>query len=505
MTAPHPQARIWADRAQALISEGRIDGRAFVGGQRVAAQSGETFACLSPIDGRELAQVARGRAADVDAAVRSARQAVDDGRWSRKAPAVRKRILQRFAELIVQHKDELALLETLDMGKPIQYSLSVDVPAAARCIAWYAEAIDKVYDEIAPTPANALALIQREPMGVVGAIVPWNYPMIMASWKLGPALAAGNSVVLKPSEKSPLTAMRLAELALEAGLPPGVFNVVPGFGHEAGEALALHMDVDAIGFTGSTRTGRRMLDYAGRSNLKRVYNELGGKSAFLVFDDFADLERAATTVAGSMFFNQGESCNAPSRVLVHESVADRFVDIVAAETAKYQPADPLAAGTVMGALVDDIQLKTVMRYIEAGKSEGARCVAGGHQVMTDTGGYYVEPTVFDHTDMRMKVAREEIFGPVMSVIRFKTEDEALAIANGSAYGLQASVWSDNINRAHRVARKLRAGTVHVNQYDEDDITVPFGGYKQSGNGRDKSLHAFDKYTELKTTWIRIDG
>jgi gamma-glutamyl-gamma-aminobutyraldehyde dehydrogenase len=298
--------------------------------------------------------------------------------------------------------------------------------------------------------------------------------------------------------------MRLAELAIEAGLPPGVFNVVPGYGHEAGEALALHMDVDAIGFTGSTRTGRRMLDYAGRSNLKRVYNELGGKSAFVVFDDFADIERAAKTVAGSMFFNQGESCNAPSRVLVHESVADRFVEIIAAETAKYQPADPLAAGTVMGALVGDIQLRTVMGYIDAGKTEGARCVAGGRQVMTETGGYYVEPTVFDHADMSMKIAREEIFGPVMSVLRFKTEDEALAIANGSAYGLQASVWSDNINRAHRVARKLRAGTVHVNQYDEDDITVPFGGYKQSGNGRDKSLHAFDKYTELKTTWIRID-
>ena len=498
MNTPAPD---WLARAAAL----RIDGRMLVEGQRRDAASGQTFDCISPINGRMLGAVARGAQPDVDAAVSSARKAFEDGRWAGKAPAVRKRILLRFADKILAARDELALLETLDMGKPIQYSLSVDVPSTARCIAWYAEAVDKVYDEIAPTGRNALALITREPMGVIGAIVPWNYPMIMAAWKLGPALASGNSVVLKPSEKSPLTALRLAELAVEAGIPPGVFNVVPGLGGEAGEALALHMDVDAIGFTGSTRTGRRMLDYAGRSNLKRVYNELGGKSAFLVFDDFADVERAAKTVAGSMFFNQGESCNAPSRVLVHESVADDFVRIVAAEAARYQPSDPLDPTSVMGALVDDTQMKTVMGYIDAGQAEGAQLVAGGRRALVDTGGYYVEPTVFDGVGNAMKIAREEIFGPVMSVIRFKTEAEAVQLANNSSYGLQASVWSDNINRAHRVARALRAGTVHVNQYDEDDITVPFGGFKQSGNGRDKSLHAFDKYTELKTTWIRIDG
>ncbi|WP_119352571.1 aldehyde dehydrogenase [Azohydromonas sediminis] len=491
----------WRARAADL----RPDGRALIDGRRVAAADGQTFDKHSPIDNRRLGSVVRGQAADVDAAVRSARAAFDDGRWAGRPPAARKKVLQRFADKILAAKEELALLETLDMGKPIQYSLSVDVPATARCIAWYAEAIDKVYDEIAPTGRNALALITREPVGVVGAIVPWNYPMIMAAWKLGPALAAGNSVVLKPSEKSPYTALRLAELALEAGLPPGVFNVVPGFGHEAGEALALHMEVDAIGFTGSTRTGRRMLEYASRSNLKRVYNELGGKSAFVVFDDFADVERAAQTVAGSMFFNQGESCNAPSRVLVHESIADRFIEIVAAEAPKYRPADPLDPATVMGALVDATQLTTVMGYIDAGLSEGAHCVTGGRQARAETGGFYVEPTVFDGVDNRMKIAREEIFGPVMGVIRFRTEAEAIAIANDSPYGLQASVWSDNVNRAHRVARALRAGTVHVNQYDEDDITVPFGGYKQSGNGRDKSLHAFDKYTELKTTWLRIDA
>jgi acyl-CoA reductase-like NAD-dependent aldehyde dehydrogenase len=491
----------WGARAAALA----IDGRAVIDGQRRDASSGETFACVSPIDGRLLGAVARGAAADIDAAVASARAAFEDGRWAGKPPAVRKKIMLRWADKIMAARDELALLETLDMGKPIRDALAVDVPSTARAIAWYAEAVDKVYGEIAPTAATGLALITREPVGVVGAIVPWNYPMIMAAWKLGPALAAGNSVVLKPSEKSPLTALRLAELAMEAGLPPGVFNVVPGYGAEAGEALALHMDVDALGFTGSTRTGRRMLEYAGRSNLKRVFNELGGKSAFIVFDDFADVERAAKTVAASLFFNQGESCNAPSRVLVHQRIAARFADIVAAETAKYAPGHPLDSATALGAIVDQTQMATVLRYIDAGKAEGARLLAGGRQVRQDSGGFYIEPTVFAGVSNTMTIAREEIFGPVMSLIPFGSETEAVALANASPYGLQASVWSDHLSRAHRVARALRAGTVHVNQYDEDDITVPFGGYKQSGNGRDKSLHAFEKVTELKTTWVRIDA
>ncbi len=493
-------APAWHERAAAL----RLDGRALIDGERRAAAGGAVFAKHSPIDGRFLGEVARATAPDIDAAVRSARAAFDDRRWAGKPPAARKKILVRWAELVLAAREELALVDTLDMGKPIQYALGVDVPATARCLAWFGEAVDKIYDEVAPTPDTALALITREPVGVLGAIVPWNYPLIMAAWKLGPALAAGNSVVLKPSEKSPFSALRLAELALEAGIPPGVLNVVPGYGHEAGEALALHMDVDAIGFTGSTRTGRRMLEYAGRSNLKRVHNELGGKSAFVVFDDFDDLARAARTLAGSIFFNQGESCNAPSRALVHEAVADRFVELVAAELPQYQPADPLLPGTTMGALVDDTQLRTVLGYIEVGREEGARCIAGGARALEATGGCYVQPTVFDGVANGMKIAREEIFGPVLSVIRFRTEAEAIQLANASSYGLQAAVWSDRLNRAHRVARALRAGTVHVNQYDEDDITVPFGGFKQSGNGRDKSLHAFDKVTELKTTWLRID-
>jgi gamma-glutamyl-gamma-aminobutyraldehyde dehydrogenase len=495
-THPSPD---WVARA----TQATFDGRLFIGGQRCDTRDGQTFAKTSPIDGRHLGLVGRGQAADIDAAVRSARLAFDDGRWSAQPPAARKKVLARFADKILAAREELALLETLDMGKPVRDSLAVDVPASARCIQWYAEAIDKVYDEVAPTGPNALALITREPMGVIGAIVPWNYPMLMASWKLGPALATGNSIVLKPSEKSPYTAMRLAELAIEAGLPEGVFNVVPGFGHEAGEALALHMDVDAIGFTGSTRVGRRMLDYAGRSNLKRVYNELGGKSANLIFADFNDLERAAATSAGSVFYNQGESCNAPTRLFVQDSIADEFVERLAAHAKAWQPAHPLDAATPMGALVDETQVTNVMRYVDAGHSEGARVVAGGQRIHPVEGGCYVAPTIFDGVRNDMTIAREEIFGPVLSVIRFRTEEEAVAQANATTYGLQAAVWTNDLSRAHRVARQLRAGTVHVNQYDDDDITVPFGGYKQSGNGRDKSLHAMEKYTELKTTWIRL--
>lgn len=489
----------WHERASAL----NIDGRALIGGQRVWAKSEQRFDDLSPVDGRNLGPVARCDGADVDAAVAVARAAFEDRRWAGKAPAQRKRVLIRFADLVQQHGPELALLETLDMGKPIKYSQSVDVGAAANCLRWYGEAIDKIYDEIAPTAASSLALITREPVGVVAAIVPWNYPMIMAAWKIAPALAAGNSVVLKPSEKSPLTALRLADLALEAGLPPGVFNVVPGYGHEAGAALGLHMDVDCIAFTGSTRVGKQIMQMAGQSNLKRAWTELGGKSANIVCADCPDLDAAVAAAIGSIYFNQGESCNAPSRLFVEESIKERFLEKALAMMPSFQPGDPLDEATVMGAIVDATQLGTVMGYIDAGKAAGAALLSGGRQVRTESGGFYVEPTLFDRVDSGMSIAREEIFGPVLSVLSFSDIDDAVRQANATPYGLQAAVWSADISKAIQTARALRAGTVHVNQYDGDDITVPFGGYKQSGNGRDKSLHAFDKYTELKTTWIRI--
>jgi gamma-glutamyl-gamma-aminobutyraldehyde dehydrogenase/4-guanidinobutyraldehyde dehydrogenase/NAD-dependent aldehyde dehydrogenase len=482
-----------------------FDGRALINGQRVAAADGQTFDCISPVDGRLLTTVARCGQADVDAAVAVARAAFEAGKWSRMAPAQRKRIMIKFADQILAHADELALTETLDMGKPIQYAKGVDVNSAANCIRWYGEATDKVYDEIAPTPRTALALITREPVGVVGIIVPWNYPMIMAAWKIAPALAAGNSVVLKPSEKSPLTALRLAELALAAGIPPGVFNVVPGYGPEAGSPLALHMDVDCIAFTGSTRVGKQIHVMAGQSNLKRAWTELGGKSPNIVFADCPNLDKAVAAAVGSIFFNQGESCNAPSRLFVEESIKDAFLEKALALVPNYQPANPLEKSTVMGAIVDKVQMDNVLRYIGLGQSEGAKLLAGGQQALAETGGCYVQPTIFDGVTNQMTIAREEIFGPVLSVLGFTDVADVVQQANASIYGLQAGVWTRDINKAHGVARALRAGTVHVNSYDEDDITVPFGGFKQSGVGRDKSLHAFDKYTEVKTTWIRIDS
>jgi len=487
------------------MTQHTYDGRAVINGERVGAQSGQTFDCISPVDCRLLTQVARCAQSDVDAAVAAGRAAFEDRRWSGMAPAARKRVMIKFADQLLAHADELALMETLDMGKPIKYSRAVDVNSAANCLRWYGEAVDKVYDEIAPTASTALALITREPMGVVGVIVPWNYPMIMAAWKIAPALAAGNSVVLKPSEKSPLTALRLAELALVAGIPPGVFNVVPGFGPEAGSPLALHMDVDCIAFTGSTRVGKQIHVMAGQSNLKRAWTELGGKSPNIVFADCPDLDKAVAASVGSIFFNQGESCNAPSRLFVEASIRDSFLEKAVAMAPNFLPANPLDVATVMGAIVDKTQMDTVLRYVDIGKKEGGSLLFGGEQALASTGGCYVQPTIFAGITPAMTIAREEIFGPVLSVLSFTDAGDVVRQANASVYGLQAAVWTRDINKAHGVARALRAGTVHVNQYDEDDITVPFGGYKQSGVGRDKSLHAFDKYTETKTTWIRIDS
>ncbi|MCW2269034.1 MULTISPECIES: aldehyde dehydrogenase [Pseudomonas] len=495
-TAPREH---WEQLFQTL----KIEGRAFIDGQYCTSVAGDTFDCSSPVDGRHLAQIASCDSADAERAVAAARRTFDSGVWADQAPAQRKRVLIAFADLLLANAQELALLETLDMGKPIADSLSIDIPAAANAIRWNAEAIDKIYDEVAATPSDQLGLVTRSPVGVVAAIVPWNFPLMMACWKLGPALATGNSVILKPSEKSPLTAIRIAQLALEAGIPAGVLNVLPGFGHTVGKALALHMDVDTLVFTGSTRIAKQLMVYAGESNMKRVWLEAGGKSPNIVFADAPDLQAAAEAAAAAIAFNQGEVCIAGSRLLIERSIKARFLPMVVDALKAWKPGHALDPETRVGALVDTTQLDTVLGYIAAGKADGATLLTGGERVLEDTCGVYVQPAIFDGVTNAMRIAREEIFGPVLSVITFDSAEEAVAIANDSPFGLAAAVWTSDISRAHKTARALRAGSVWVNQYDGGDMTAPFGGFKQSGNGRDKSLHAFDKYTELKATWIKL--
>ncbi|WP_432510957.1 aldehyde dehydrogenase [Kineococcus sp. SYSU DK001] len=471
---------------------------AVIGGELVAAQDGRTQADHDPATGRELARVADCSEGDVDRAVRAARDAFDRGVWRGQSPADRKRVLLRLSELLLAHADELAVLESLDTGKRITDTSTVDVPGAAAILAWYAEAIDKVYGEVAPTAAGNLAVISREPVGVVAAVVPWNYPLETAVWKLGPALAAGNSVVLKPAVESPSTALRLGELALEAGLPAGVLNVVPGRGSVVGRALGRHLGVDAVAFTGSTEVGRMFLGYAAETRIRRLQLECGGKSPNLVFADAADLEAVADGVCQGIFHNAGEVCSANSRLIVERSIADELLDLVVERTAGYRPGDPLDPATGMGPLVSDRHAEKVLDLIADGKGTASLRTGGGVAGPRDT---FVEPTVFTDVDPRSRIATEEVFGPVLATFTFDTEAQALELAHDTSYGLAASVWSDSLSRAHRVASQLRAGTVSVNCIDALDVTTPFGGFNQSGFGRDLSLHAFDEYTALKTTWI----
>ena len=419
------------------------------------------------------------------------------------APAVRKKVLLRLADLIEKHALELAVLGVRDNGTEIGMAYKAEPLSAAATFRYYAEAIDKVYGEIAPTAPDVLGLIHREPLGVVAAIVPWNFPMMIGAWKVAPALAAGNCVMLKPAEVASLTLLRMGELAAEAGLPEGVLNVVTGRGTVTGEALGLHMDVDAIAFTGSGPVGRRLLDYSARSNLKRVHLELGGKSPNIVFADAPDLDVAAKVSANGIFRNAGQVCVAGSRLLVQSSIYDAFVEKLVAATAKMKVGDPLDVKSDIGAVSSIEQLKKNLGHVATALDDGATLVAGGQRIREETGGYYMEPTIFGDVGPNMTVAREEVFGPVLAVQRFEDEAEAVRLANGTVYGLASAVWTSNLAKAHRMVRAVRAGVVHVNTYGGADLTVPLGGFGQSGFGRDKSLHAFDKYSDLKTAWISL--
>lgn len=490
----------WQDAAEQIAPRRDL----LIAGEWTEATDGVRFDSINPATGAVVAEVAEGGAADIDRAVDSARAAFDDGSWRNLSPRDRGQTLIRLAELIEANGEELQLLETLDVGKPVRYSRRVDVQQAISTYAWYGEAADKLYDEIAPTGPDALGLITREPVGVVGAVTPWNFPLMINSWKLAPALVSGNSVVLKPAEQAPLTALRIAELALEAGIPPGVLNVVPGHGETAGRALGLHPGVDAITFTGSTEVGKLFLRYAGESNMKRVSAETGGKTPNIIFADAPDLDFAIGAVGFSIFWNTGEMCIAGSRLMVERPIYDEVVERVGAMSGSWMPGDPLDPATKAGPIVDETQLDRVTGYIERGVEEGARLVAGGQRTMTETGGFFVEPTVFADVDNSMAIATDEIFGPVLSIIPFDGQDEALSIANDTRFGLSAAVWTSNLGRAHTMATQLQAGTVWINNFDTSGIVAPFGGYKESGfGGKDKSLHALDKYTNVKTTWINL--
>lgn len=488
------------DKAAALKPEGRL----FIDGAFVSANSGQVFESINPANGAVLAEVARGDGTDIDLAVASARKAFRSGVWSRMAPRERMAVLYRFADLIEARAEEFALIDTLDMGKPISEMLTVDVPLALACLRFTAECIDKLQGTVGATANDVLSYVIHQPLGVVGCIVPWNYPLLMTVWKIAPALAVGNSVVLKPAEQSPLSALLLARLFIEAGGPPGVFNVVNGYGPEAGRALALHPDVAKIAFTGSVEVGKLMMTYSGQSNLKKVTTECGGKSPHVIMADAPDLAMAADWAAMGIFGNQGEVCCAGSRILVQRDILPEFIELLCtrAETS-YRPGDPLLATTGMGPLVDLKQQERVLRYIDIGRSAGATCITGGGIPAGLESGAFVAPTIFTNVTNDMAIAREEIFGPVASIIAFDSFEEAIAIANNTNFGLAAGIWTADLGKAHRFARDVEAGMVYINSYMNGDMQFPFGGWKESGNGRDKCMDALNSYTQSKGVWATI--
>ena len=476
----------------------------FIDGSQQKSQSGAVIDVISPRNGELLTTLADGCEADINRAVASAKKTFEQGVWSNSAPSERKKVLIRLAELIESHAIELAVLGVRDNGTEINMAIKAEAGSAASSFRYYGEAIDKLYGQVAPTTPTVLGLIQREPVGVVGVIVPWNFPLMIGAWKIAPALAVGNSVVLKPAETASLCLLRLAELALEAGVPKGVFNVVTGKGTVAGKALALHMDVDVLAFTGSGNVGRQLLGYSAQSNLKHVYLELGGKSPHIIFPDVADLDKAASAVVNGIFRNSGQVCISGSRLLVHQSIYEQVLALVITKAEALKVGDPLNTESDIGAVNSAQQLQKNLEYVAIAKAEGAVICTGGEQILVESGGYYMQPTVFRDVTSEMRIAQEEVFGPVLCVIPFADEDAAVSIANATVYGLAAGVWTTNLSTAHRMIRRIKSGVIHVNCYGGSDMTVPLGGMKQSGNGYDKSLHALDKYTAMKSAWINLD-
>ncbi len=488
---------------QAIAQDLPLPSNAFINGRFVPAQSGQTFDTANPATGQVLAAIAACDQADVNLAVTKAREAFDSGVWSKKHPTERKEVLLKLTRLIRKHQQELAVLESIESGKPVHDCVTIDVPETIACLQWHAEAIDKLYDQISPSGDNALGLIVREPLGVVASVLPWNFPLMMVAWKIGPALAAGNSVIVKPAEQTNMSTLRLAELALEAGIPAGVLNVVTGLGETVGQAIGLHPDINAVSFTGSTEVGRLFLEYSARSNLKRIVLECGGKNPCVVLEDAEKLGIVAEHAVSAVFWNMGENCSSNSRLIVHEKVKDALLARILEKTRDWVTGDPLDPRNTLGAMVSREQYEKVMGYIEIGIKEGAKLVVGG-KAMEIGDGLFIEPTIFDNVTPEMTIAREEIFGPVLAVITVKSTEEAVRVANDTPYGLAASVFTANVKRAHRVARAIQAGTVTVNCYGEGDITTPFGGFKQSGfGGRDNSLLAHEQYTEVKTIWLDL--
>jgi len=488
---------------KAIAEQITFPNTAFINGKFCAAKSGRTFPSVNPATGETLCQIAACDAEDVDLAVEKGRKAFEAGHWSKMHPTDRKNTMVKLAKLMTRHRHELAVLESLESGKPVKDCIEIDVPETINCILWHAEATDKIYDQMSPSGDGAVGMIVREPAGVVACILPWNFPLMMLAWKMGPALAGGNSVIVKPAELTSMTALKVAELAEEAGIPTGVFQVIPGLGEIAGQAIGRHPDIDVISFTGSTEIGRRFLEYSAQSNLKRVTLECGGKNPSVILKDAKNLDDIARHVVQAAFWNMGQNCTANSRIIVHKEIHDDLVERIIDRTADWRTGDPLDPANALGAIVSQEQFNKINSFIDGAKTQGASLL-GSELKKHDGKGLFILPTIFGGVKPEMDIAIQEVFGPVMSIMPVGSDQEAVNLANQTEYGLQASLFTSDLARAHIFARQLNAGTVSVNCYSEGDISTPFGGYKQSGfGGKDNSLMAHDQYVQTKTIWLNV--